>query len=116
MHFIACSSELETEQQTLREAASLATDHLRERGGSLEERLLNVSSCMRVVVEFGVHRGAMVALTAAQVSLGLELRCFVGFPASQRPADYNDPVEDFNEAMEAVLAQVPTEEIIHETL
>jgi hypothetical protein len=67
-------------------------------------------------VEYGVHRGAAVALVAAQVWSGHKLRHLVGFSEDKGANDHERLVEDFNEAADAIAAEVPTEEVILEAL
>jgi hypothetical protein len=67
---------------------------MRARGECLEERLLNILERVRDAVEYGVHRGAAVALAVAQVWLGHELRFLVGFPEGKGAADHERLVED----------------------
>jgi hypothetical protein len=56
--------ELETEEQTLRQAMDTATGYVHARGEHLEEHLLDVPERIKDAVEYGVHHGAVVALTA----------------------------------------------------
>jgi hypothetical protein len=57
--------ELETELQTLCQAMDTTASYVRARGERLEECLLDVLEHVRDAVEYGVHRGAVIALTAA---------------------------------------------------
>lgn len=55
-------------------------------------------------MELGIHRGLVVALVAAQVWSGHELRQLVGFPEGEGAADHDGPVEDFDEAADAIVS------------
>jgi hypothetical protein len=48
--------------------------------GDQKERLLDIPNRVRDAVELGVHRGAMVALTVAQVHSRHVLHHLVGLP------------------------------------
>jgi hypothetical protein len=86
------------------------------RGERLEECLLDVPKHVRDVVEYGVHRGATIALTAAQVRSGHELRFLISFPEGERATDHERLIEDFDEAVGAITAEVPAKEVILEAL
>jgi hypothetical protein len=86
------------------------------RGKRLEERLLDVPERVRDAVEYGVHRGAAVAQAAAQVRSGHELRFLIGFPEGEGATDHERLIEDFDEAADAVTAEVPAEEVILKAL
>jgi hypothetical protein len=109
-------SELETELQTLRQATDAAMVYMHARGERLEKRLLNIPEHVRGVVEYGVHHGATVALATAQVRSSHDLCFIVGFPEGEGAADHGRLVEDFNETANAVIAEVPVEEVILEAL
>jgi hypothetical protein len=82
------------------------------------ERLLNVPEHVRDAVEYSVHRGAAVALMLMVTRLrsGHELRFLIGFPEGEGVADHERLVEDFDEATDAMIAEVPAEEVILEAL
>jgi hypothetical protein len=88
--------------------------HVHARGESREERLLDIPNRVRDTVEFGVHRGAAVALSVVQVWSGHVLHHLVGVPEGQELDDHGGSQEDFNEADDAVVDLVPTEEIVEE--
>lgn len=113
-HFVLPGPELEIELQALREAADVAASFVRARGGHREEHLLNIPERVRDVMELGVHHGAAVAVAATQVRSGHELRHLVGFPKGEGAANHDRLVEEFDEAADAVVAEVLTEEVIHE--
>jgi hypothetical protein len=71
---------------------------------------------VRDVVEYGVHSEATVALAAAQVRSGHELRYLVGFLEGEGAANHERLIKDFAKAVNAVAAEVPTEEVILEAL
>jgi hypothetical protein len=64
----------------MREAANVAEGYIHTYGGRWEECLLDIPNRVRDAVEFGVHRGATVALTVAQVPSRHVLHHLVGLP------------------------------------
>lgn len=57
-----------------------------------------------------------MALAAAELWFGHELLDLVGFPEGEGALDHEDLIEDFNEAADAVAAEVSAEAIIREAL
>jgi predicted NAD/FAD-binding protein len=64
------------------------------------------------VVELGIHHGAAVALTMAQVRTRHMLHHLVGLPKGQDLADHDGSREDFDKAADVVVNLVPTEGIV----
>jgi hypothetical protein len=58
-------SELKTKLQTLCQGVDAVVVYMHARGEHLEERLLDILERVWGVVEYGVHRGAVVALAVA---------------------------------------------------
>jgi hypothetical protein len=85
-------------------------------GKCLEERHLDIPEHIRDAVEHGVHCEVVVALAAAQVQSSHELHFLVGFSKGEGVADHERLVKDFDEAADAVAAEVPAEEVILEAL
>jgi hypothetical protein len=98
----------------LHQAMDVAADYMRAQGGHWEERLLDIPEHFRDAMEFGIHCRAVVALAAAQVRSGHELRHLVGFSEGEGAADHDELFEDFDKAVDAVIAEVPAEEVIRE--
>jgi hypothetical protein len=63
--------------------------YVHARGGSREERLLDIPNRVRDTVEFGVHHGAAVALMVAQVQLGHVLHHLVVLSEGQELANHD---------------------------
>jgi molecular chaperone GrpE (heat shock protein) len=89
---------------------------VRAHGGHCKEHLLDILEHVRDAVEHGVYRGAAFALAVTQVRSGHELRHLVDFLEGEGVVDYEGLIEDFDEAVDAITAEVPTEEVIHEAL
>jgi hypothetical protein len=79
-----------------------------------EEHLLDLPNRVRDAVELGIHRGATVALMVAQVRSGHVLHHLVGLLEGQELVDHDRSREDFDEAANAVVDLVSTEEIVKE--
>lgn len=67
-------------------------------------------------MEFGVYRGASVALMIAQVRSWCELRHLVGFLIGETLEDCRCLMNGFGAAAEAIVSKVPTEDLIREVL
>lgn len=106
--------ELDVELHALPPTAEVISDLMRARGVTLAECLQEVPARMHDAVEHGVFRGASVALAAAQVRSGVDLRGQVGFPDGQGVVDYEDLADGFEDAAEAIIAEVPAEQILRE--
>jgi hypothetical protein len=92
------------------------TGYMHAWGKRLGKCLLDIPKHVRDVVEYGVHRGAIVALVAAQVRSSHELHYLVGFPEGEGVTNHERLIKDFAEAANAVATEVPTEEVILEAL
>jgi hypothetical protein len=64
----------------IQEAMDGVIGYVHARDGDQKERLLDIPNRVRDAVELGVHRGAMVALTVAQVHSRHVLHHLVGLP------------------------------------
>jgi hypothetical protein len=71
-------AELELELLVLWEAVDAMVGYVHAHGRSWEQCLLNIPNRIRDVGEFGVHRGAVVALMVALVRSGHMLHHMVG--------------------------------------
>ena len=62
----------------------------------------------------GIHHGAAVALTAAQVQTGHDLHTMeVGFLTVDGPKGHEDLIEDFTAAAEAIVDITPAQEVVN---
>jgi hypothetical protein len=61
------------EVESLYDAANVLADFVRTLVGCQEERLLSAQVLIRAMIERDVHRGAVIALTMAQVATNVEL-------------------------------------------
>ena len=62
----------------------------------------------------GIHHGAAVALTAAQVQTGHDLHTMeVGFPTDNGPEGHEDLIENFPAAAEAIVDITPVQDVVN---
>jgi hypothetical protein len=104
------------ELQMLRKAVDTIAGHMLTQGERLEECLLDIPEHVRDAVEYGVHRGAAVALAVDQVWSSHELHFLADFSDGEEVVDHERLIEDFDEAMDAIVTEVPVEEVILEAL
>ena len=77
--------------ESLQLAANEATDAVNAWGSPIIARLQDVPVRVREIALHGVHHGAAVALTAAQVQTGHELHAMeTGFPIGDGPEEHQD--------------------------
>ena len=85
-------------------AANVVVDTVNARGSPIDTRLQDIPACVQEIALHGVHHGASVALTAAQVRTGHDLHAMeVGFPIGNGPEGHEDLIEDFTAAAEAIV-------------
>jgi hypothetical protein len=72
---------LEAELEMLRHHSGQLCDYVGDCGASLIERLDNALCCVWDIADFGVHRGAVVALLMAEVCSGHRLIDIIGPPS-----------------------------------
>ncbi|PVH31695.1 hypothetical protein PAHAL_9G214200 [Panicum hallii] len=102
-HADARVAALEAQLQALQQAANSADEAVNARGALLIDRLQDIPNRVREVATHGVRQGAATALSIAQVRFGHELRYLQpGFPGEDDPADYDELINDFEGAAEAV--------------
>jgi hypothetical protein len=83
-------------------------------GDTLVAHLQDIPVRAREVALHGARRGATVALAIAQVCSGHDLRLVEpGFPEGEALDDYQDLVEDFEGASDAMANITSAEEVIN---
>jgi hypothetical protein len=95
------------EVESLHSAADVLANFVRAPAGRWEDHLLSARVLIRAVIELGVHRGAAIALTMAQVAIDVELQDIKGFPMGEGLGDYEDLLEGFEPAADIVATLVP---------
>lgn len=74
-------------------------DYVGARGSSLVEHLDNVLCHIRDIVDFGIHRGTVVALLVGELWSGYGLRDVVSPPLSLSDEGVDNMLEGFDEAV-----------------
>ena len=92
----------------------MAVDAVNARGSSIDARLQDVLVHVREIALHGIHHGAAVALTAAQVQMGYELHAMeTGFPMGDGPEEHEDLLEEFTIAAEAIVDITSTQDVVN---
>ena len=95
-------------------AANAATDAVNARGSLIDARLQDIPVHVQEITLHGVCHSASVALTAAQVQTGHDLHTMeVGFPTDDGPEEYEDLIEDFTAAAEAIVDITPAQDVVN---
>lgn len=102
------------ELRALHPVAEVVSDLIRARDATLAERLQEIPARVYDAVERGMYRSASEALAAAQFCSGLDPRGLVGFPDGQGATDHEGLVDSFEDTAEAVVTEVPAEQILRE--
>jgi len=100
--------------ESLQSAANVAADIINARGSPIDVRLQDILACVQDIALHGVHHGAVVALTTAQVQTGHDLHTMeVGFLADDGPEGHEDLIEDFTAAAEAIVDVTPAQDVVN---
>ena len=100
--------------ESLQLAANAATDAVNARDSLISAHLQDIPARVQKIALHGVHHGASVALTAAQVQTGHDLHTMeVGFPTDDGPKEYEDLIEDFTAAAEAIMDITPAQDVVN---
>ena len=100
--------------ESLQLAANAATDAVNARGSSIDARLQDVPVRVREIALHGVHHGAVVALTTAQVQTGYELHAMeTGFLMGDGPKEHEDLLAEFTIAAEAVVDITSAQDVVN---
>ena len=100
--------------ESLQLAANAAADAVNARGSLIDARLHDVPAHVQDIALHGVHHGAAVALTAAQVQTGYELHAMeTGFPSGDGPEEHEDLLEEFVMAAEAIVDITSAQDIVN---
>lgn len=88
--------------------------YVRARGTSPVEFLDNDPCYIRDIVDFGVHRGTMVALLVEEICTSRRLRDFVGPPSSLLDEGLEDMLEGYEDVTSHVMLRVSPHDIVHD--
>ena len=100
--------------ESLQLAANAAADAVNARGSPIAARLQDVLVRVREIALHGVHHGAAVALTAAQVQTGHELHAMeTGFLMGDGPEEHEDLIQEFVIAAEAIVDITSAQDVVN---
>ena len=106
--------DLSAQLESLRLAADHAAGFVNAKGTVLVVRLYGIPNHVREVALHDVHHGAVMALAAAQVHSGHDLRLLPrGASATGYPRDYERLVEDFSDAANSIALTSQADDIVH---
>ena len=92
----------------------MATDAANARGSSIDTRLQDVSVLIQEIALHGVHHGAAVALTTAQVQTRYELHAMeTSFPMGDGPEEHEDLLKEFIVAAEAIVEITSAQDVVN---
>ena len=100
--------------ESLQLAADATADAVNAWGSLIAARLQDVPVRVQEIALHGVHHGAAVALTAAQVQTGHDLHAMeVGFPIGDGPKGHEDLLKEFIVAAEAVVDITSAQDVVN---
>ena len=80
----------------------------------LINRLHDIPVRTQEIALHGIRRGAVVALATAQVQTGHDLRTMEpGFPMADDLDMYKELIQDFNDAMAAIVDITPAQDVVN---
>ena len=100
--------------ESLQLAANVAADAVNARGSLIDTRLQDILVHVQEIALHGVHHGALMALTAAQVQTRHDLHTMeVGFPIGDGPERHEDLIEDFTAVAEAIVDITSAQDVVN---
>ena len=100
--------------ESLQLAANAAADVVNARGSPIAAHLQDVPVHVREIALHGVHHGAAVALTVAQVQTGHELHAMeTGFLMGDGSEEHEDLLEEFTMAAEAIVDITSAQDVVN---
>ena len=100
--------------ENLQLAANTATTVVNAWAPFINVCLHDVPVRIQEIALHGVRRGASVALAMAQVQTKYELRTIeTGFPMGDNPELHEELIEDFDDAAEAIVDIISTQDVIN---
>ena len=100
--------------ESLQLAVNAATDVVNAQGSLIDAHLQDILAHVQEIALHGVHHGASVAPTVAQVQIGYELHAMeTGFPMGDGPEEHEDLLEEFVVAVEAIVDITSTQDVMN---
>ena len=103
--------------ESLQLVVNVAVDAVNARGPLINAHLHDVLAHVEEIALHGIHRGASVALAAAQVQTGYELHNMeTSFPMGDGPEEHEELIEEFIDAAEAIMDITSAQDVINNVL
>ena len=94
---------------------NVAVDAVNAQGSPIATHLQDILAHVQEIAVHGVHHGAAVALTVAQVQTRYELHAMeTGFPMGDGPEEHDDLLEEFVVAAEAIVDITSAQDVVNE--
>ena len=93
---------------------NVATTTVNAWGPLLNNHLQDIPTHIQEIAHHGIHRGATMALAAAQVQTGHDLRTMeLGFPMGDDSSTHEDLIEDFEDTAAAIVDIASAQDIVN---
>ena len=100
--------------ESLQLAANTAADAVNARGSLINARLHDILAHVQEIALHGIHHGASMALTAAQVQTRYELHAMeTSFPMGDGPEEHEDLLKEFVVTAEAIMDITSTQDVVN---
>jgi hypothetical protein len=103
---------LEAEQEKLRCRLGHISDYVEACGSYLVEHLDNIMCRIHDIIDFGIHRGATMALLVGELRFGCVLQDVVGPPSSLSNEGLEDALEGYDEATICVVHRLYVDDVV----
>ena len=101
--------------ESLQLSANAAADAVNARGSLIDARLQDILAYVQEIALHGVHHGASVALTVAQVQTWYKLYAMeTGFPMGDGPEEHEDLIEEFIIEAEAIMDITSAQDVVNQ--
>ena len=103
--------------ESLQLAGNAVVDAVNAWGSLIDTRLQDISAHIQEIALHGVHHGASVALTMAQVQTEHDLHAMeVGFTVGDGPKGHEDLIEEFIMAAETIVDITSAQDVVNKIL
>ena len=100
--------------ESLQLATNVAAHVINAQGSLIDAHLQDILARVQEIALHGVHHGASVAPTVAQVQIGYELHAMeTGFPMGDGPEEHEDLLKEFIVAAEAIVEITSAQDVVN---
>ena len=100
--------------ESLQLAVNAVVDAVNAQGSPIDACLQDIPARIEEITLHGVHHGAAVALTVAQVQDGYGLHAMeTGFPIGDGPEEHEDLLEEFVMVAEAIVDITSAQDVVN---